>query len=293
MEVLRGDKIAFVGRNGEGKTTLAKIIANEIDFVGSIELGHQVKMGYYAQDQVELLDPDKTILETIEDSVTSEKTVNVRSVLGSFLFSNDEVDKKIKILSGGERARVALCKLLLEPYNLLVLDEPTNHLDIISKALLKKALVNYDGSLILVSHDRDFLQGLTKKVYEFKHQNIKEYIGDIDHFLLERKLDDFNELDNYPTSYKKENKEKDFSYREQQKVIRRLKNKIQKIEKEIAVLEQSKKIADKKLADPSAYKLLSNTDDFFKDYQLTQKRIRELEYSWEELMNKLEKNNDH
>ena len=159
LEIVKGEKIAFVGKNGEGKTTLAKMIVNEIDFSGKITLGHQVKMGYYAQNQADFLDDDLTILQTIEQAVTEHTTSNVRTILGSFLFSNDDVSKKIKVLSGGERARVALCKLLLEPYNLLVMDEPTNHLDITSKELLKKALLDYDGSLIVVSHDREFLQG--------------------------------------------------------------------------------------------------------------------------------------
>ena len=195
LEIVKGEKIAFVGKNGEGKTTLAKMIVNEIDFSGKITLGHQVKMGYYAQNQADFLDDDLTILQTIEQAVTEHTTSNVRTILGSFLFSNDDVSKKIKVLSGGERARVALCKLLLEPYNLLVMDEPTNHLDITSKELLKKALLDYDGSLIVVSHDREFLQGLTEKVYEFKNQNIKEYYGDINSFLSERSLDNFKQLE--------------------------------------------------------------------------------------------------
>ncbi|MBT7619574.1 MAG: ABC-F family ATP-binding cassette domain-containing protein, partial [Flavobacteriales bacterium] len=177
LEIIKGDKIAFVGKNGEGKSTLAKIIVNEIDFTGKLELGHQVKVGYYAQNQVEFLDENKTVLETIYDASNEETSPKVRSILGSFLFSDDTVDKKIGVLSGGERARVALCKLLLEPVNLLVMDEPTNHLDITSKELLKRALLEYDGSLIIVSHDREFLQELTEKVYEFKKRNIKEYLG--------------------------------------------------------------------------------------------------------------------
>ena len=159
------------------------MIVNEINYDGEIKLGHQVKMGYYAQNQADFLDDDLTILQTIENAVTEHTTSNVRTILGSFLFSNDDVSKKIKVLSGGERARVALCKLLLEPYNLLIMDEPTNHLDITSKELLKKALLAYDGSLVVVSHDREFLQGLTQKVYEFKNQNIKEYYGSGNTFL--------------------------------------------------------------------------------------------------------------
>ena len=236
LEIVKGEKIAFVGKNGEGKTTLAKMIVNEIDFSGKITLGHQVKMGYYAQNQADFLDDDLTILQTIEQAVTEHTTSNVRTILGSFLFSNDDVSKKIKVLSGGERARVALCKLLLEPYNLLVMDEPTNHLDITSKELLKKALLDYDGSLIVVSHDREFLQGLTEKVYEFKNQNIKEYYGDINSFLSERSLDNFKQLEASQKEQKIIDKDKTIqqgSYVDQKKKNR----KINQLKKDIVKLE--------------------------------------------------------
>ena len=176
MEIVKGEKIAFVGKNGEGKTTLAKMIVNEIDFSGKITLGHQVKMGYYAQNQADFLDDDLTILQTIEQAVTEHTTTNVRTILGSFLFSNDDVSKKIKFYQEEKELELLFVNFLLEPYNLLVMDEPTNHLDITSKELLKKALFDYDGSLIVVSHDREFLQGLTEKVYEFKNQNIKRIL---------------------------------------------------------------------------------------------------------------------
>ena len=195
LEIVKGEKIAFVGKNGEGKSTLAKMISGHVDFVGDIILGHSVKMGYYAQNQADFLDENLTILETIENAISETITVNPRTILGSFLFSNDDVSKKIKVLSGGERARVSLCKLLLEPYNLLVMDEPTNHLDITSKELLKKALMDYDGSLIVVSHDREFLQGLTQKVYEFRGKTIKEYHGDVNTFLSEKDLTNFKQLE--------------------------------------------------------------------------------------------------
>ena len=194
LEINRGEKIAFVGKNGEGKTTLAKIIVDEIDYQGRTQFGYNVQFGYYAQNQVDFLDPDKTVLQTIEYAMTESVNLKVRDVLGSFLFSNDDVDKKISVLSGGERARVSLCKLLLSPINFLIMDEPTNHLDIISKDILKKALINFDGTLIIVSHDRDFLQGLSNKIYEFKDNSIKEYMGDITNFLASKKLDDLDEL---------------------------------------------------------------------------------------------------
>ncbi len=286
LEVVRGDKIAFVGKNGEGKSTLAKMIVKEIDFTGEIILGHQVKMGYYAQNQAEFLDENLTVLETIEQAATEDTAGKVRSILGSFLFSNDEVEKKVKVLSGGERARVALCKLLLEPYNLLIMDEPTNHLDITSKGLLKKALANYDGSLILVSHDREFLQALTQKVYEFKDQNIKEYIGDIDTFLSEKDLENFKQLESSQKDQKniKEDKtEEQLSYvdkKNQQKKIKKLQNRISKLEKEIATLEQSQKAIDADLANPEKFKELSQKDGFFDEYEKNRQKLQNLEGEW-------------
>ena len=226
------------------------MIVNEIKFSGDIILGHQVKMGYYAQNQADFLDENLTILETIEQAANNDINANIRSILGSFLFSNDEVTKKIKVLSGGERARVALCKLLLDPYNLLIMDEPTNHLDIISKELLKSALIDYDGSLIVVSHDREFLQGLTDKVYEFKNQNIKEYIGDIDTFLLEKNMYNFKQLESSSKQDQFRKKEKigdQLSYavqKEHKKKIRKLQNTITKLEKEIEEIDRLLKSMD-------------------------------------------------
>ena len=294
LEIVKGDKIAFVGKNGEGKTTLAKMIVDEIDFEGSIELGHQVKMGYYAQNQAEFLDENLTVLQTIEQASTEKTSGRVRTILGSFLFSNDEVDKKVKVLSGGERARVALCKLLLEPVNLLIMDEPTNHLDITSKALLKKALVNYDGSLIVVSHDREFLQGLTQKVYEFKNQNIKEYIGDINTFLSEKDLENFKQLESSQKNQKNINQDKTkerLTYdqqKKQQKSIKKLQNRISKLEKEIEVLEKSQKSIDTDLSDPEKFKKLSQKEGFFEDYEKNQQKLQELEAEWEQVVEKLE-----
>ena len=294
LEVVRGDKIAFVGKNGEGKSTLAKMIVKEIDFNGEIKLGHQVKMGYYAQNQAEFLDENLTVLETIEQAATEDTAGKVRSILGSFLFSNDEVEKKVKVLSGGERARVALCKLLLEPYNLLIMDEPTNHLDITSKGLLKKALESYDGSLILVSHDREFLQELTEKVYEFKKQNIKEYIGDIDTFLEEKDLENFKQLETSQKEQKntKHDKSEDqLSYAQQksnQKKVKKLQNRVSKLEKEITVLDQLQKSIDIDLAISEKFKELSQKDGFFEEYEKNQQKLKELELEWEQVSEKLE-----
>ena len=287
LQVIKGDKLAFVGKNGEGKSTLAKMIVRDIEFEGEIKLGHQIKIGYYAQNQADFLDENLTVLETIENAVTEHTKSNVRTILGSFLFSNDDVSKKVKVLSGGERARVALCKLLLEPYNLLVMDEPTNHLDINSKALLKKALLNYDGSLIVVSHDREFLQGLTQKVYEFKQQNIKEYIGDIDTFLTEKDIENFKQLETSQKSQKvstKNKEEEQLSYKdskEKKSNIKRLKNSIGKLEKQIEQIENLLKQKDAELSDPEKFKILSNDKEFFAIYNQEQTTLKEIEKDWE------------
>ena len=286
LEIVKGDKLAFVGKNGEGKSTLAKMIVGEIDYGGSIQLGHQIKMGYYAQNQADFLDEDITVLETIENAVTEQTSSNVRTILGSFLFSNDDVTKKIKVLSGGERARVALCKLLLEPYNLLVMDEPTNHLDITSKDLLKKALLNFDGSLIVVSHDREFLQGLTQKVYEFKNQNIKEYIGDINAFLSEKEMSNFKQLESSQKDQKivdkdKNKEQKSYHDKKNHKSnIKKLRNRINKLEKEITTLSTSLKEKDEALSNPVKFKELSNDKDFFSIYDQEQQNLKKLEDDW-------------
>ena len=192
----RKSKIAFVGQNGQGKSTLAKIMVGELaPSIGNSKLGHNVQIGYFAQNQAEYLDGTKTVLQTMIDSANETNRSKVRDVLGSFLFKGDDVEKYVRVLSGGERNRLALAKLLLQPFNVLVMDEPTNHLDIKSKSVLKQALIKFDGTLILVSHDRDFLQNLTNKVYEFKSQNIKEYLGDIDFYLNQRKIEDFREIE--------------------------------------------------------------------------------------------------
>ena len=293
LEINKGEKIAFVGKNGEGKSTLAKIIVNEIDFTGKLELGHQVKVGYYAQNQVEFLDENKTVLETIYDAANEETSPKVRSILGSFLFSDDTVEKKINVLSGGERARVALCKLLLEPVNLLVMDEPTNHLDITSKELLKRALLEYDGSLIIVSHDREFLQGLTQKVYEFKKRNIKEYLGDINEFLRKKDLENFKQLETSQIKQKEKKKDSNhkISYQERKKLdkkIKKLSNHINKLEKEIDTLEKELKQIDENLADPQKFKELSKNPNFFSEYEKKQKVLKQVELDWENSNLKLE-----
>jgi ATP-binding cassette subfamily F protein 3 len=291
----RGDKIAFVGKNGEGKTTLAKMIVDAIKYDGEIEYGYQVKVGYYAQNQSELLDENKSIFEVVEDASDEHSRPRVRDMLGSFLFSGDTVQKKVKVLSGGERARVALCKLLLEPVNLLIMDEPTNHLDMVSKDILKRALRNYDGTLIIVSHDRDFLEDLTEKVYEFKDKNIKEYLGDINDFLKEKEVQDFTqfELENKQKSKVKKaddsaNKQTFNERKQLDKDIRKLSNKVGQFERAVERLEKELKELDDELANPERYKELSSQKGFFESYQDKQNELNENMSSWEESLERLE-----
>jgi ATP-binding cassette subfamily F protein 3 len=295
FELERGEKIAFVGKNGEGKTTLAKVIVDELAAEGEVELGHQVKLGYYAQNQSELLDEEKTVLQTIEDAADEQSRPKVRNMLGSFLFSGDATEKKVKVLSGGERARVALCKLLLEPVNLLVMDEPTNHLDMVSKDILKRALNNYDGTLIIVSHDRDFLQGLTEKVYEFKEKNIKEHLGDINAFLDTKKVEDFKEFELRREKEKVEKQEapsdNQLSYEARKQLdrdIRKMGNKVGKLERSVDELEKALKDLDEQLADPVQYKELSKEAGFFADYEQKQAKLQELMQEWEDSLEALE-----
>ena len=294
LEINRGEKIAFVGKNGEGKTTLAKIIVSEIDYNGTAHFGHNVQFGYYAQNQVDFLDPDKTVLQTIEDAMTSEVNLKVRDILGSFLFSNDDVDKKISVLSGGERARVSLCKLLLSPVNFLIMDEPTNHLDIISKDVLKKALIKYDGTLIIISHDRDFLQGLSNKIYEFKNQNIKESLGDVNTFLKEKALENLEDLNKTSVRSKKlvikKDSQEKLSYQKRKELDRNIRiteKKISKIEEEITKLEKKKKDLDILLSDPIKYKEMTKNQDFFKNYDSEAQKIIKMENDWEVLVTRL------
>ena len=286
--VERGSKTAFVGQNGQGKTTLAKIMVGELDHVGKMKTGHNVQIGYFAQNQAEYLDGEKTILDTMIDAANESNRSKVRDILGSFLFSGDEVEKYVRVLSGGERNRLALAKMLLQPFNVLVMDEPTNHLDIKSKNVLKRALQNFEGTLVLVSHDRDFLQGLTDRVYEFRDGSIKEYLGDIDFYLEERKAQDFRKIEKRTetasSNQKTENKaNQDYA---QQKKMKSLKNRLSNVEKKIAQLE--KKIAeidhqllmeyDKTIAEPN----------FFDNYQGKKKELEALMEDWEHLSNELE-----
>jgi ATP-binding cassette subfamily F protein 3 len=194
MSIKRGEKIAFVGRNGEGKSTMIKAMLGEIEVEGSVQLGHNIKVGYFAQNQAALLDPQLTVFETVDQVAVGDIRTQIKNMLGRFMFSGDDINKKVSVLSGGERTRLAMVKLLLEPVNLLILDEPTNHLDLKSKDVLKEALLDFDGTLILVSHDRAFLMGLAEKVFEFKNKRVIEHLETIDEFLERNRIKSIAEL---------------------------------------------------------------------------------------------------
>lgn len=276
----RGSKIAFVGQNGQGKTTLAKMIVDEIPFEGSIRLGHNVQLGYFAQNQAAYLDGEISVVDTMFHAANDSNRMNIRDILGSFLFRGDDVEKKVKVLSGGERNRLALAKMLLSDFNVLVMDEPTNHLDIKSKNVLKKALQNFEGTLIIVSHDRDFLQGLTDKVYEFKNKNIKEYLGDIDFYLEQRAAENFREIEQNKevvSEVKNVEKKEKLSF-EQQKQQKTIQNKINKIENLITDIEKELEQMNFQMGQEV------QSNDFYKKYDLKKKELEKLMQEWEELM---------
>ena len=285
----RGEKIAFVGRNGEGKSTLAKIICGVLDHTGEVKLGHEVKIGYYAQNQQDMLDPEKTVFETLDDVATGDMRVKVKSLLGAFLFSGETIDKKVKVLSGGEKARLSLAKMLLFPTNLLVLDEPTNHLDMLSKDILKSALIQFDGTLIVVSHDRDFLQGLTTKVYEFRKPHIKEYIGDIYDFLEEKRLKELNDLNKKQKVQQEakpvvsQNKIDYEAKKVEEREKRRLEKEIKKLEEQIDALEKELADLDEIMADPTAHPDVKVDDNFYWNYGKKKEELQYLIDKWGEL----------
>lgn len=289
--VERGDRIALLGQNGQGKTTLAKILSGNIkDFSGTWNLGHNVNIGYFAQNQEEVLDPNKTVLQEAEDTATEETRPRVRDLLGSFLFSGEDVEKKTKVLSGGERNRLALCKLLLRPFNTLIMDEPTNHLDIQSKEIIKLALQKYEGTLIVISHDREFLQGLADKIFEFRNGEMKEFLGNIDEYLEYRQKESIREismekakLDSKKTNtleqkistqhiVEKENK-KNFVSKEQKNIL----NKIQKIEDKITTLEQEIKNFE------NDFSKNNPTEEALNLYKAKQTELETIMEEWENL----------
>ncbi len=287
LMIERSSKIAFVGQNGQGKSTLAKMMVNEIDYTGNLKLGHNVEIGYFAQNQAEYLDGEITLLETMENAANDSNRMRVRDMLGSFLFGGDDVEKKVKVLSGGERNRLAICKMLLSPFNVLIMDEPTNHLDIASKNVLKKALQQFEGTLILVSHDRDFLQGLTDKVFGFKDKVIKEYLGDIDYFLEAHKMENLREAEKRTKVVEKKVSKKEAYQlsRQQEKELKQLKNKLSKVERTIATIE--KEIIDMDEQLEQDYEATSSNPEFFKNYQERKDTLDALMEDWSDLDDKV------
>jgi len=288
----RGEKVAFVGKNGEGKTTLARVIMGELEHQGEMKLGHNVKIGYYAQNQANLLDEDLTVFQTIDRIAVGEIRTKIRNILGGFMFSGDDVDKKVRVLSGGERSRLAMVKLMLEPVNLLVLDEPTNHLDMRSKEILKQALIDYDGTVIVVSHDRDFLEGLVSCVYEFRDRKVKQHLGGIYDFLIRKKMESMKELEkknlplNQEVKAQKIEEVEKVSFEERKEInrnISRLEKSIEKNEHDIADLEKKIEKMDQMLAETNGSDPL-----IFKKYDQLKKDLEEKMYEWEILHEQLD-----
>ncbi len=286
LTIPRDTKTAFVGQNGQGKSTLAKIMVGELEHEGQLKIGHNVQIGYFAQNQAEYLDGNKTVLDTMIDAANETNRSKVRDILGSFLFRGEEVEKYVKVLSGGERNRLALAKLLLQPLNVLIMDEPTNHLDIKSKNVLKEALKKFEGTLILVSHDRDFLQGLTGVVYEFKDQKIKEYLGDIDFYLEQRNIENLREAEKRTIVEVKPKENNKKSYEEQKK-LKSLNNKLSNIESKINQLEKDIKNDDIALA--TNYDETVSDPKFFDTYQAKKDQLEQLMLDWEDIQDTIDK----
>lgn len=280
--VNRGEKIAFVGQNGQGKTTLARVMVDGLDHTGTIKLGHNVEVGYFAQNQADVLNEKWTVLEEAEYASTEETRKIVRDILGAFLFSGESVEKKVSVLSGGERNRLALAKLLLKPFNVLVMDEPTNHLDIQSKEILKRALQNFDGTLILVSHDREFLDGLVNKVFDFRDGKVTEFLGGITEYLTERKAQGFREIEKVDTIRKPSEDEKPAKQLSQEEIKeqKRIKNKLGKIEEEIESLEAQIAELEKKFES-------TPLPEDLKLYEELKNQLEDWMSEWEDLMSQL------
>ncbi|MDD3741160.1 MAG: ABC-F family ATP-binding cassette domain-containing protein [Bacteroidales bacterium] len=294
LVIERGEKVSFVGRNGEGKTTLSRIINSEIPYEGGLKIGHNVKIGYFAQNQDEVLNPELTVFETLDKVAVGDIRTKIRDILGSFLFSGEDIDKKVKVLSGGEHSRLSLAKLLLEPYNLLLLDEPTNHLDMKSKDILKQALLKYDGTLIIVSHDRYFLDGLVDKVYEFRDKKIRLHIGGIYDFIRNRKIESLKEIEikDKIQEIKSKNKVSDnklqyLERKETEKIRRNIQNKISRAEKEIENLEKEITTLNNLLAEPDKIDA-GKTQTIFSMFTKLNNELAKKMAEWEELSNKLE-----
>jgi ATP-binding cassette subfamily F protein 3 len=309
MVIERGEKVAFVGKNGEGKTTLSRILVGELDYTGGLKMGHNVELGYFAQNQDEIMDGNLTVLETVDHSAVGDIRTKIRDILGAFLFSGEDVDKKVSVLSGGERSRLAMARMLLQPFNLLILDEPTNHLDMRSKDILKKALLAFDGTLIVVSHDREFLDGLVDKVFEFRNQKVKEHLGGIYDFLQRRKLTSLREIERKEKPLKggtvssaskststaasvddqepakPSNKEQYEEKKVQEKKIRKIANRVKSLEHEIEQLEEELSKMDEMLMNPD------NIDGMhvYEAYEQLKTKHDEALSSWEKQTVLLEK----
>ena len=286
MSIPRDTKTAFVGQNGQGKSTLAKIIVGELEHQGNLTIGHNVQIGYFAQNQAEYLDGSKTVLETMIDAANETNRSKVRDILGSFLFRGEEADKYVRVLSGGERNRLALAKLLLQPLNVLIMDEPTNHLDIKSKNVLKEALNKFEGTLVLVSHDRDFLQGLTETIYEFKDQKIKQYLGDIDFYLEQRNLENLREAEKRTVVAKSDKSTDNKQSYQDQKKLKSLNNKLSNIESKINQLEKAIKEDDMALA--TNYDETAAKQEFFDNYQSKKQKLEQLMEDWENIQESID-----
>ncbi len=287
FEIIKGEKVAFLGRNGEGKSTLAKIIADKISYTGNLKLGYQVITGYFAQDQGDMLDPELTVYETIDNVAVGDIRKRINSILGAFLFQGEDVNKKVKVLSGGEKSRLSLALLLLMPSNLLLLDEPTNHLDLRSKDILKNALLQYDGTLVIVSHDRDFLQGLTNRMYEFKDKGIKEFRGDIEQFIAKRKLESLSELEvgvKAATISKDKgstNKAQWKNKKEHEKNVRKLKSEIVSLEKKIEDCELLLSEMNEKLSVPHKYEEEIKSGELYKQHDKVNEELDTAFAKWD------------
>ncbi|MBR3406590.1 MAG: ABC-F family ATP-binding cassette domain-containing protein [Bacteroidales bacterium] len=289
IEIKRGEKVALIGRNGEGKTTLMRVIMKELDPIsGEARVGHNVRIGYYAQNQEDILDPTETVLGTLDRIAVGDIRTRLRDLLGAFLFKGEDIDKRVSVLSGGERARLGMAKLMLSPYNVLALDEPTNHMDIRSKDVLKEALKRFDGTLIVVSHDRDFLEGLVDKLYEFRDGKVKEHLGGVEDFLRRRKLESLQELErnNAPAAAAPVEKAKPKPvYNAQNKEQRKLKNRVDWLEKEIGKLEKRMKEIEEVLAAPGPQ---DDIMELTREYLELKRTLDGHTEEWTELMEQLE-----